>query len=123
MKRQPTRIVRPPVKRMVQTRGGGRGTMFITCDNGREYEIGELAALVGISRSGLYQRIHSHGYQHEQILAPPVRPGENLNKTLYLRNHADSGSEEWRRMSSKPRTDNLARICQPGKFEQGMGER
>jgi hypothetical protein len=126
MNEKPTRIVQPPVKRrsVIKDSNGrgnyGREVLCLTCDNGVEYEISLLAEIIGMTASGLYQRLRSHGWQHPMILSRKCAPNENIRGNGYMRNIVDSGSDEWRQMSTRPRSAGLARLPEPGIFERQM---
>lgn len=108
----PTRIIKPP--KIVRTkRSGAPKQMIITCDDGKEYYINDLAVKLGFaSGHGLYQRLRMIGYDHPGILRPPDRR-RPFNRDI----PADGGGNaEWKKLSGRDRSKNL------NKFKTGTWE-
>jgi hypothetical protein len=113
----PGRIVKKPVRKFV----GRVSHIFVSCDDGKTYDIADLAKIIGMTRSGLYTRIRMKGWKNPHILAAPAVKGRCINgaKTgRKLGGGSGKGSEEWERMSSRPRTYNLLKIRPLWTFEQ-----
>lgn len=102
----PTRIIKPP--KMVKTRrSGAPRQMVITCNDGKEYYINELAVKLGFaSGHGLYQRLRMIGYDHPNILRPADRRrplGRDMSPDA-------GGNVEWKKLSGKDRPNNLKNL-------------
>jgi len=114
---KPTRIIMPP--RIVKLgKRGAATTMILTCDNGEEYGIQELAKIVGFAHShGLYQRLRSHGWDNADILKPPSRKGYRIDGGG---SGACAEKGELSRLSNRSRSENLKKIPAAGIWERRL---
>jgi hypothetical protein len=104
---RPTRIIKQPVIVKANKRGAPT-TMIITCDDGREYGIQELAQIVGFKHShGLYQRLRNIGWDDPDALNPPSKRGYRVNGSTTLNS---GGTGDWGKLSSKDRSAKLHKI-------------
>lgn len=104
---KPTRILKEPYRKKLP--GYGYSVLHIECNDGLTYTIYQLAEIVGIRASGLWQRIRDNGWWWEYILADKAKPGKSIDGRTYnsLGNGARSGFSG---LSNKPRNHNLLKI-------------
>lgn len=110
----PTRIIERPVLMRKKTMGG-RQSLSIKCDDGKTYSCPELAAMTGITASGLYNRLADHGWKYKNILCPKnATRGKRLKEKKFI----PKGSDEWSCLCNRERSHNLKNIREAGAWER-----
>ena len=113
---KPTKIIKEPTR--VRPKLGEHGTntthpiLLITCDDGRDYTITQLAQVLSMTRQKLSYQIMTLGWDHPRVLdwsygKLPSRPPLG-------------GNDAWRRLSDEPRGHRLACIPRVGIMERGF---
>ena len=107
------RIVKKPTKVLPKLGEHGTNTthpiLIITCDDGCDYTLAQLAKKVGMSSQKLVYQIRSLGWKHPQVLDPkfgklPPPPDRR-------------GNDQWKRLSDKSRHDRLKSIARAGSLD------
>lgn len=106
----PTRIIAKP-RREICTRnskGQGMSMLMFRCDDGNTYTLDELAKATGVNRQTIRTRLsRALGWRDPEIFLL----GRKKKKE-------GEGNAEWRRLSDRPRTRNMAMVCRPGLCEK-----
>ncbi|MDD3814416.1 MAG: hypothetical protein PHZ02_07195 [Desulfocapsaceae bacterium] len=118
---KPMRIVNEPVLGG-SGRSGNPGWVY-TCDDGRDYSRSQLAKIVGITGQQISERLAIYGWQSPRILQSKEaykeqRMAETRARQAASRAENNGGNEEWKRMGSRVREHNFARIRRPGIYER-----
>lgn len=107
------RIIREPVR--VKPTPGEHGTntthkiMLISCDDGRDYTLQQLAEYLGVKKQKIVYQITSLGWDHPQVLDP------HFGKLPPPRK---SGNALWHQLSTKSRFKMLLKIPPAGSWEE-----
>jgi hypothetical protein len=110
MRARPTRIVAPPMRRSGKGCGRGPQPLRYPCNDGNSYLLAELAALIGITPSGLSIRIRTMGWAHAKVLSLPQRGKRNYLNTDPRRSCKSDDSGDLAYLSDADRSYNLAKI-------------
>lgn len=105
---KPTRIVKIVEK-------GSFHKLFITCDDGKEYTVNELAQVIGLDRSGMHQRLRLLKFDDPAMLNPPAKRGYRIDgRNTFAKGYKSS---QFQKLSSRVRSENLRKIRPLGMWE------
>jgi hypothetical protein len=112
---KPTRVVQEPgIGWINDVKGRRHKVTTYTCDNGKTYDINELAAATGVNANTIHTRLARFGWDDSLLLIPATKKGMRISGGTI--GGEDAGTEEWRKLGRKPRDYNLAR-CGCGAYD------
>ena len=113
---EPTRIVKKPERVRPDREKHGVNTthkiLVITCDDGCEYTIDQLAKIKGLTRQKLYWRLSHYPWSHPEILKDQMsdaKKGGGVPK---------AGNEAWKKLSGDDRDHKLTTLPPVGSLER-----
>lgn len=103
----PTRIIAEPYN--VLDPVSKRRTKMVPTDKGL-FTSAEIRKMFGFSQTCIHYRLSESRWKSENVFSSAIGRGRTIDGGKTSDNCRDSGNEEWRKLSSKPRTHNLEKI-------------